>query len=72
MKPSDIQLGETYTNGRQERQVLSWHEHYGSRSLMYRVVGKRGGGPLRVGDTSCMTLRQFAAWASSRAEEVAP
>lgn len=68
MKPSDILLGETYTNGRQERQVLSWSSNYGSPSVLYRVVGKRGGGPLRLGDTSIMTVRQFAAWASSRVE----
>ncbi len=68
MKPTDIEVGSTYSNGTQERRVLSCGQHYRGGSVVYRVVSKRGGGPLKVGDTSVMSRSGFAAWAVRKVE----
>lgn len=70
MKPEDIEVGGVYSNGRQERQVLELHTRSARPWVLYRVVAKRGGGPLRVGDVLHMTLAGFSGWATRRIDNL--
>ena len=72
MKPTGNLIGSTYTNGTQERLVLSFGQQYRGGSVLYRVTAKRGGGPLKVGDTAMMSRSGFATWVREKVEVSTP